>query len=156
MYQKQGKGNGLKSVTSTYQIESTIISLPIDKIWEYLKSFQFEKVFPTNVKSVKFTSGGPMEVGSVFQVEFKDGSLFEKRILEISELKRRIIWEIISVTPETTYTSMVTTIKVYRVTEDNTSFLTWTTDFSNDVETNVVLSDKNLKLQNFKDLKKLK
>ena len=155
MYQ-QTKGDGIKNVTSTYQVESTTVSLPVDKVWEYLKSFQYEKVFPTNVKSVRFTSGGPMEVGSVFQVEFKDGSLFEKRILEISELKRRIVWEIISATPETTYTSMVTTLKVYKVTEDNTSFLTWTTDFSNDVNTNVVLSDKNLKLQNFRDLKKLK
>jgi hypothetical protein len=153
---QQQNSSGVKSLTSTYQMESTHINLPVDTVWDNLKSFKYEKVFPTNVKSVKFTSGSPSEVGSIFQVEFKDGSFFEKRIVEISEVKRRIVWEIISATPETSYSSMVTTITVCKVTEDNTSFVSWVTDFSNDINTNVVLSDKNLKLQNFKDLKKLR
>jgi hypothetical protein len=156
MFQQQGKGNGLKSVTSTYQVESTVVSLPVDKVWEYLKSFQFEKVFPTVVKSIRFTSGGPTEVGSVFQIEFKDGTTFEKRIVEISEVKRRLVWEVISATPESSFSSMLSTVKIYKVTEDNTTFLVWETNYSNDVDTSVLLSEKNRKYENFKDLKKLK
>lgn len=156
MNQQQSTSNGVNSVTSTYQMQSCHIGLPVETVWSNIKSFQYEKVFPSNVKSLKFVSGGPCEVGSVFKVEFKDGSVYEKRILEISEVKRKIVWELISASPETSYSSMVSTIKVCKVTEDNTTFVSWVTDFSNDVSTNVVMSDKNLILQDFKDLKKLK
>ncbi len=100
MYQ-QSKGD--KTVASTFQVESACIKVSVDKLWESIKSFEFEKVFPTVVKSVKFTSGSPSEVGSVFQIEFKDGTSFEKRIVEISEIKRRLVWEIISSTSETSF-----------------------------------------------------
>jgi hypothetical protein len=155
MYQ-QTKGDGLKDVASTYQVESACIDYPVDKVWDYLKSFEFDKVFPTNVKSVKFTQGGPNEVGSVFEIVFKDGKSFEKRILEISEVKRKLVWEVISACPDSSFSSMLTIVKVSKVTEDNTTFLTWETNYSNDVNTSVLASEKNRKFENFNDLKKLK
>jgi hypothetical protein len=153
---KQSNGDKLKSVTSTYQVESATFNLPVDKVWDAVKSFEFEKVFPSTVKSVKFTSGGPTEVGSVFVVEFKDGKLFEKRIVEISELKKKLSWELVSSTPESSFSSMLGTVKAFKVTEDDTTFLVWETNYSNDVDPAVLKSQKSRVLENFKDLKKLK
>ena len=143
-------------VTSCYQTESCVVPISIDKLWSSFKTFQFDKMLTSHVKSVKFISGNPNEVGSVFQVEYKDNSVWENRILEISDKKRTIAWELIETKPDISFTSMLTTIKFFKVTEDNTSFVFWESDFSNDVNSHVIQDSKFKKLDYFKDLKKYK
>ena len=143
-------------VTSCHQVETCVLDINIDKVWDAFRSFEFDKMFPSHVKSVKFTSGGANEVGSVFDVEYADGSVWTNRIGEISDVKRVISWELISATPEIGFTSMMTTIRLHKVTEDNRTFLSWESDYSNDVNAHIVQDGKYKKLEYFKELRKLK
>lgn len=149
------KSESMNFVTSCHQTESTVVAQPVGKVWEALKSLLLHKSFPSHVKNVKFTSGSDNEIGSIFEVEYIEGSVWTFRIVEISEKKRRIAYELIGAVPETTFSSMLTTIKVQQVTEDNSTFLTWETDYSNDVNAHVIQDGKFKKLDYFKDLKKL-
>jgi hypothetical protein len=142
-------------VTSCHQVESAVLPCPVSTAWEALKGFNFDKVLSTHVKGVKFTSGSPSEVGSLFEVHYADGSCWHYRIVEISESRRVLSYELISAEPEISFSSMLTVIRLYKVTEDNTTFVSWETDYSNDVNAHVVQDGKFKKLDYFKDLKNL-
>lgn len=148
------RSESMNHVTSCHQVESTVLSTPLESVWDKLKSFHFHKFLSTHIKSVKFTNGSQTEVGSVFDVEYVDGSVWTFRILEISDIRHSISYEVISANPNVGFTSMVTFIKLMKVTEDNSTFISWETDFSNDVNSHIVQDQKFKKLDYFKDFKK--
>jgi hypothetical protein len=150
------KQESINFVTSCYQVESCVLDVNIDKVWNSFRSFEFEKLFPSHIRSVIFTSGGPNEVGAVFDVEYVDGSVWTNKIGELSEVRRVISWEIISAQPVINFTSMLTTIRFHKITEDNRTFLSWESDYSNDVNSHIVQDGNFKKLEYFKDLRNLK
>jgi hypothetical protein len=149
------RSDSMNLVTSCHQIESVVLPSPAGKVWEALKSFAWEKYLPTSVKSSKFTSGNEHEVGSIFELEYVDGSVWTYRITDISETRRGLGFELISATPEISFSSMTSFIRIFKVTEDKTTFLQWETDFSNDVNSHTLQDQKYKKLEYFKDLKNL-
>ena len=149
------KSDSMNFVTSCHQTSSVILNAPIGKVWEGLKTFNWSQILPSHVKSNKFVSGGPHEVGSQFDVEYVDGSIWSFRIIEISENHRSFSYELVSATPETSFSSMQNHVKLSKVTFDNTTFVEWSTDFSNDVDSHVVQDNGYKKTDYFKDLKKI-
>jgi len=150
----QTRQESMSNVTSCNQVESTVLTAPINKAWENLKSFQFHKFLASHIKSVKFTSGSQNEVGSVFEIGYKDGSVWTYRILEISELRHTIAYELIEANPSIEFTSKVTRIKLFKVTDNNWTYLSWETDFSNDVNSHIIQDQKFKKLEYLKDFNK--
>ena len=150
-----GRSDSMNFVTSCHQVESTVLSVGVSKVWDALRTFAFEKLLSSHVKSVKFTSGSPNEVGSVFDIEYAEGSVWTNRIVEISDTRRTIAWELIGAVPEITFSSMLTTVKLHRVTDEDSTFVSWESDYSNDVNAHVVQDGKFKKLDYFKDLKKV-
>ena len=55
--------SSMNVVTSTHQTESTVLLKPIGKVWEAVRSLQFDKWLPNIVKGVKWNSGSCNEVG---------------------------------------------------------------------------------------------
>jgi len=64
-----------------------------------------------------------------------------------------ISYELIAANPSIEFTSMITVIKLFKVTNGNHTFVSWETDFSNDVNTHIIQDQKFKKLDYFKDLK---
>ena len=149
------KSESMNFVTSCHQLASCVLNAPVGKIWDGLKSFEWSKILPSHVKSTKFTSGNASEVGSQFEVEYVDGSVWHYRIVEVSELTRSFSYELISATPQVSFTSMLNHVRLHKVTFDDTTFVEWTTDFSSDVDTHVIQDNKFKKIDYFTDLKKL-
>ncbi len=147
--------SSMNVVTSTHQTESTVINKPVSKVWETLRTCQFDKFFPKSVTCCKFTSGDANSVGSEFQITYKDNSVWTSTITEISENRRRVSWELVIAEPSVTFTSMSNTVSLYKVTSDNTCFIEWSTDFSNDVDSHVVQDRKYKKLDWFNEMKTL-
>jgi hypothetical protein len=141
-------------VTSTHQTESTVLNKPVSKVWEALKSMDMHTYFPKTVKSVKWISGNAQQVGSEFQVEYNDKSVWTNRITEISELKRRFSYELIMAEPSVSYHTLQNTIHLHKVTSDNSTFVQWSSDFSNDVDSHTIQDNKFKKLDCFTELKK--
>ena len=147
------KSESMNNVTSCHQVESTVLGAQIEKLWENMKSFNFHKFLSTHIKNVKFTSGSSAEVGSVFEIDYADGSKWTFRIVEVSELRHMISYELIGANPSIEFTSMITVIKLLKVTDGNHTFVSWETDFSNDVNSHIIQDQKFKKLDYFKDLK---
>lgn len=149
------KSESMNFVTSCHQVASCVLNAPVGKIWDSLKTFDWSKILPSHVLTTKFTSGGPSEVGSQFEVEYVDGSVWQYRIVEVSELTRSFSYELISASPQTSFTSMLNHVRLHKVTFDDSTFIEWSTDFSNDVDTHVIQDNKFKKNDYFKDLRKL-
>jgi len=142
-------------VTSCHQHASCVLQAHVGKVWDGLKTLELNKLLSSHVKSQKFTSGNANEVGSQFEVEYTDGSTWTFRVVEISEIHRSISYELVSANPQTTFSSMVNTIKLHKVTFDDSTFVEWSTDFSNDVDSHVIQDNKYKKIDYFKDLAKV-
>ena len=139
---------------STHQVESTVLPVSIDKAWGVFKTLQLEKVVPQRVKATKFTSGGANQLDSVVTIEYVDGAKWELRINEISDTKHTLGYQVLSTEPAHQVTSIQGQITLKAVTDDGTTIVQWTTDFSNDADATVIFDQKYKKLEFFADMKK--
>ena len=146
--------SSMNVVTSTHQTESTVLLKPIGKVWEAVRSLQFDKWLPNIVKGVKWNSGSCNEVGSEFELTYADKSVWTFRITEISENKRKFSYDLIMAEPSVTFSTMQNTWTLHKVTSDNSTFIQWSSDFSNDVDSHIIQDNKFKKLDCFTELKK--
>jgi len=150
------KSETMNNIVACSHTESCVIPTIRDRVWDAFIEFDLAKLFPSHVKSVKFTSGNAQQINSFFEVTYKDGSIWTYRITELSDAKKGVIaYELVSSSNPIDFTSMYQRIQIFPVTEDKTTFLVWETEYSNDVNSHIVLDGKYKKLDYFKDLKKL-
>jgi hypothetical protein len=109
------------------QKESTVINVPSQRIWNSFKNFEFDKMFPTRMDSVEVEVRNENLIGSVFTVNYKDGSKRTNRISKIDEDRMMIEWDMVSSIPKKDYKRFTTTINITPVTETDTTYLTWDT-----------------------------
>ena len=139
---------------STHQVESTVLALPLDTAWSFFKALKLEVVAPGKVSSTEFTQGGAGQIDAILRINYTDGAKWELRIVEISELEHSIGYQVLSTEPSHQVTSIQGQVKLQSVTEDNTTFLQWITDFSNDADAVVIQDQRFKKLEFFADMKK--
>ena len=138
---------------STCQIESCVILTQIGKAWTIFKNFHLDKVVPGHVKSTEWVSGGFNQLDSVVRINYTDGAKWEIRINEISDVKHTLGYQVLMTEPAHQVTSITGQFHFRRVTDDDTTYIEWITDYSNDVDANVIMDQKYKKLEFFKDLK---
>jgi hypothetical protein len=135
---------------ATRVYESRVIQAPIDKVWEKIRSLDLSLWLDT-VNKVELT-GAAGEVGSLRRVTFKDGTLQVFHLLELSDLHHSVTYDIIESHPAITVMSAVHTISLKRVSHDNTTLIEWSSDFSNDVNQEVLQDSKFKKQEGFASL----
>jgi hypothetical protein len=74
--------------------------------------------------------------------------------LELSDIRRTVGYEVVATEPAHSVSSILGTIHLRPVTEDHTTYVEWTTDFSNDADANVISDQKYKKLEFFSEMKK--
>jgi hypothetical protein len=74
------------------------------------------------------------------------------RLLEASELQHFVTLELVASEPAITVSSAIHTISLEKVTASNATYIKWTTDFSNDATSEVVMDSQYKKLDAFKEL----
>jgi hypothetical protein len=94
----------------------------------------------------------PKTIGSTCRIQFKDGVVWTVQILELSQLKRFVTFDVISSEPASHVTSTTHTITLSRVTSNNSTFFQWSTDFSNDATAEIVADSSHKKLEAFQNL----
>jgi len=128
---------------STRVWQSGIIRAPIAAVWTAVRSIDFRWL--GNVSECNMQDkASPSQVGSVRIVLYKDKTMQKIKLLELSDATYAVTWELIESAPPITYLSAVHTIKLKRVTQNDSTFIEWTSDFSRDVS-NEVLADAKLK-----------
>jgi len=114
--------------------------VPLNIAWEKFRNFKFELLAPENVKSVAWIDGTPARVGSTAKITYAGDVVWTIRVTEVSERYHTIAYELLEANPAIHVTSMQTELKLIRVSDDDTTFLSWTTEFSNDVDA-IIISD---------------
>ncbi|KAL1924686.1 uncharacterized protein VTP21DRAFT_4340 [Calcarisporiella thermophila] len=115
------------SVTSVH--ESIVIKSPIDELWAKVKDAQFS--WWGIVKSCELEGDSrPLEVGGTRVVRFKDGTVQKLKLVELSELEHRLTLEYIESDPPVSFMSALHTIKLNRVTSDNSTYVEWNAEYS--------------------------
>ncbi|KAI9140995.1 hypothetical protein BKA69DRAFT_1076619 [Paraphysoderma sedebokerense] len=141
------------SVAVTRVNESAHIPASVEQIWSLVRDATFG--WWSIVAKVEVEGGmKPAEVGSVRKVTFKDGTVQRYKLLELSDLEYYVTYDVIESNPAVTYSSAIHTLKLRRVTKDNTTFAEWSADFSGDSSQAVISDAKYKKRDGLDDLSK--
>ncbi|KAJ2662214.1 hypothetical protein IWW48_001954 [Coemansia sp. RSA 1200] len=124
---------------STQNIESCAINAPADKVWEALRKQDFK--FWSIVKTVELPES-TSEVGGVRITTFNDGTVQKHRLVEYSELKRSLTYELIDSAPPVTTLSAQHSFRVYPVTSNDSAYVQWRSTFSSDDSVAAVADSK--------------
>jgi len=131
--------------------ESAVLPSGIDAAWSAIRPMNF--AWNPNVAGAAVEDGkSASEVGAVVKVTYKDKTVQRVRIAEISDATHSISWEMVESQPAVPIMSVIHTIKLRRVTENNTTFIEWITDFSKDADNNVLADARFKQKENFQAL----
>mmetsp|Transcript_3754 Transcript_3754/g.8012 ORF Transcript_3754/g.8012 Transcript_3754/m.8012 type:complete len:160 (-) Transcript_3754:39-518(-) len=139
-------------VTALTQTESTVLHVAPERLWPLFKSLSFNQLTPSKVANVEVVSGSPGQVDSTFKIVYTDGAEWSIHILGVSDFHNSIIWEVVHAEPSTGFTSSINILRIFRVTSDNTSFVTWSTEYSSDAKYQVLADAKYKKLEAFAEI----
>ena len=142
-----------KIPSSCSQTESTVLEAPILKVWSLFRGFAFEKIAPGSITATETESGGEGVVGSVIKITYKDGSVWKIRVTAFSERNHTLAYEVLTTEPAHNVSSVQGEIHLLAVTTNDHTFVSWTTEYSNDVDLTVIADQKYKKQEFFKDVK---
>lgn len=137
---------------STRVHESAVVDRPLNVVWERVRSLNFS--WQSNVSSTELADGAAVDcVGSEHTITFSDGTIWRVKLVELSDIHTTLTYEVIMSEPPLPVMSMLNTIQLRRVSENNTTFVEWVTDFSNDADTAVVEDCRYKRLEALRDLR---
>lgn len=134
----------------TKVVESAVIDAPYGDVWAVVRGGGF-----AFLPGVSAAANANVAVGDNFTLKYKDGTAQTLKCLEISELTRTITWEVIASEPAISYMSAIHTIALSKVTENNQTFIQFTSDFSSDAKSDVTEDSRYKKREAFQQLRKL-
>jgi len=140
--------------TSTSVVESCVVKAPIGDVWHLIKLQDFSKFWTKLSKSepVKDTS---LET-SVAKWTFTDKTVLEVKQEAHSSIDHYITYSIITAQPELTYTSCLSTVRLFPITtgEHHTghTFVQWSANFSSDADAGVIADAKYKRQEALADL----
>ena len=108
---------------------------PLSHVWHLIKIQDFSK-FWTALKTSEHVKGASEET-DVVKWTFKDGSVVEIKQEEHSSINHYITYSVISAEPALSYTSVVSTIRLFSVTsgeQEGSTYVEWTGNFSSDAD----------------------
>lgn len=141
-----------KIVTALTLTESTVLDVTPERLWPLIKTMSFNTLIPSKVTSVDLITGLLGQVDSTYRLRYADGGEWHAHILGVSDFHRSIIWEIVHAEPSPGFSSLITTVKIIRVTSDNRSFVTWQSDFSSDADFSVLSFTKQIIREKFAEM----
>ncbi|KAF2008915.1 Bet v1-like protein, partial [Aaosphaeria arxii CBS 175.79] len=141
--------------TSTSVHESAVIEAHPSKVWHLIKLQDFSK-FWSKLEKSEWVKGASEET-DIVKWSFKDGTTLEVKQEEHSTIDHFITYSVISAQPALSYTSVVSTIRLYPVTSgkhEGHTFVTWTGNFSSDADAGVIEDAKFKRREALADLAK--
>ncbi|GAB5034700.1 bet v1-like protein [Nannochloropsis oceanica] len=127
---------------ATHIEESHVIPAPITDVWSVIKSMKMETWWSLLDKVTSDSSAPGLSIGSTYTLHFKDGTAWGIVIMEASELHKSVSFELVSSNPSISVSSALHKLSCKPVTATNQSFISWSTDFSNDASADTVLDSR--------------
>ncbi|KAF1994541.1 Bet v1-like protein [Amniculicola lignicola CBS 123094] len=141
--------------TSTSVSESAVIAAPLSAVWHLIKLTGFAAFWSKLDKSEAVKGASPET--DIVKWTFGDGTALEVKQEEHSTIEHYITYSVISSQPALSYTSVVSTIRLYPVTSGSNeghTFVTWTGNFSSDADAGVIEDAKFKRREALADLAK--
>ncbi|KAK7752223.1 hypothetical protein SLS62_005757 [Diatrype stigma] len=129
--------------TSTSVVESAVIKAPLSQVWHQIKLQNFADWW-SSLKSSEWVKGASEDT-DVVKWSFVDGTELEVKQEEHSTINHYITYSVITSKPELSYTSVLSTIRLFSVTSgdlEGSTFVEWTGNFSSDADAGVVQDAK--------------
>jgi hypothetical protein len=134
--------------------ESDIIPAAISEVWAAIRIFDFD--FLDTVKKVEFETNekNPSQVGNVRVIHYMDKTIQKVRLTELSDARQFLSYTVFESDPPIAVMSVVHTVRLRRVTANNTTFAEWITDFSADASQAVIQDQRFKQKERLEALKK--
>ncbi|EKU20895.1 hypothetical protein NGA_0139600 [Nannochloropsis gaditana CCMP526] len=127
---------------ATHIEETHVIPSAITEVWPVIKGMKMETWWNLVDKATPDSPGTGLALGSTYTLHFKDGTQWGIVIVEASELHKFVSFEIISSNPSISVSSALHTFTCKPVTATDHTFVSWSTDFSNDASADAVLDSR--------------
>jgi len=142
---------------STRAFASAVVPASIDKVWAVLRLFTSPSTLFSTVQKVEIEEGASATtVGAVRKITFKNGVVQRQRLLELSDLHFTAGWEVLpneNAEVSSAVSAVITTIQLYRVTENHSTYVSWSADFSADATGQYVVQEQQDYAKNLADIK---
>lgn len=140
---------------ATRAVASAVFPLPIEKVWAELRDFTFPKKYISEVSSCVIEDAkSPEAVGCVRTMKWKSGGSRKDKLLELSDQYRKITWEMVESDPIAEASASISSLRLYRVTEQNHTLVEWSCDYSADCPKDYVAFNQKAFLENLKEIRK--
>ncbi|MES1908167.1 MAG: hypothetical protein MHM6MM_001150 [Cercozoa sp. M6MM] len=137
--------------SSARVFESTVVKAPADRVWAVIRGL--DMIWTGAVENSHILDGKTENcIPRVHQLTYKDGAVQKYMVTEISDANRSITFELLEA-DSATVCSTAHTIRLRRVTDDNSTFVEWITDFSLDASSVHIEDSKFKKIEAFAALK---
>ena len=123
---------------SSTNTESCVISAKIDAVWAKIRYWKLDEVAPSIISGTEWTDGDAGRVDSTVKLSYVNGATWYWRVTELSERNHTIAYELIQAEPAISVSSIVGEISLSSVTDDDTTFMQWNTEYSNDVDADFI------------------
>merc|ERR1711907_839 len=121
---------------ATHVFESAVIAAPVDDVWQAIRSMDF--AYHDMISGGELIHGECVNaVGSVHKIHYKDGSSWTVQIMELSDFRRTLVLDLLERDDGVNVASCMHQISLKRITQDDSTFVSWTVDFSNDADAQV-------------------
>ncbi|PMD58441.1 Bet v1-like protein [Hyaloscypha bicolor E] len=125
--------------TSTSVTESAVISALFSSVWHLIKLESFSDFWTALVKSETVKDTSPDT--DIVKWVFKDGTELEVKLEAHSTIDHYITYSVISAKPQLSYSSVVSTVRLFPITSghhEGQTFVQWTGNFSSDADAGVI------------------
>lgn len=139
---------------ATHVFASAVFGLNTDEVWSVLRDFTFPASSFEGVESCEMVGGvSPFSVGAVRHVRWCSGEEQRHRLLLLSDMHRTISWEVVWSNHPTEFSACISTLTCRRITESNSTLISWESDFSADAAPEVITFYTQAHQQNLSDLR---
>ena len=106
------------------------------------------------MSATEWTDGAAGRVDSTVKLSYANGSTWYYRVTELSERNHTLAYELIMAEPSISVSSIVGEISLQAVTDTDETFVSWSTEYSNDVDAEFIGDARWKKRDMFAEMKR--
>ena len=118
--------------------ESCVIPSKIGDVWAKIRYWKLNELAPNIISNTEWTDGDAGRVDSTVKLTYTNGAIWYWRVTELSERNNSVSYELVQADPPISVSSIVGEISLSAVTDDDQTFMSWSTEYSNDVDADFI------------------
>eukprot|EP01092_Planopodium_desertum_P000817 TRINITY_DN111_c0_g1_i3.p1 TRINITY_DN111_c0_g1~~TRINITY_DN111_c0_g1_i3.p1 ORF type:complete len:159 (+),score=2.90 TRINITY_DN111_c0_g1_i3:35-478(+) len=140
---------------ATRATASAIFPLPVETVWKSIRDFTFPAKLIGTISSCEMEEKkAPTEVGAIRKVTWKTGEWRRQRLIEFSDQFHKLTWELIESSPPSETEAVISTVRLFRITETNQTLVEWSSDFSADAPGKMISFEQKAYAENLNEMRK--